>query len=189
MSSEEHHPHPYPPIEVEITRVRPDEETQRFEPPASFLPQIFAAVSATLGGLVMGTCIGWSGPALHLLISNSSDPFDYTKHEFPVTEEEGSFVASFLPAGALFGGAKFVCMQICKTTLLKIFLFSVPSGLSGGFLINRFGRKGAMMGDSVIFALAYLCLAAAKNVWMLYAGKASAKRLEMITDLSPILSP
>ena len=103
MSSEEH-PHPYPPIEVEI-RVRPHQETQRFEPPASFWPQIFAAVSATLGGLVMGTCIGWSGPALHLLISNSSDPFDYTKHEFPVTDEEGSFIASFLPAGALVGGA------------------------------------------------------------------------------------
>ena len=44
-------------------------------------------------------------------------------------------------------------------------------GLTGGFLINRLGRKGTMMGDSVLFALAYLCLAAAQNVWMLFLGR------------------
>ena len=32
-----------------------------------------------------------------------------------------------------------------------------------------------MIGDSVIFALAYLCLAAAQNVWMLFAGKSRFK--------------
>ena len=98
----------YPPIEVDI-RIRPREESQRIEPPASYWPQIFAGISATLGGLVMGTCIGWSGPALHLLVTNTSEPFDNPNHEFPVSEEQGSLIASLLPCGALFGGIlKFV---------------------------------------------------------------------------------
>lgn len=144
MSTMEHQS--YPPIEVDI-RIRPREEESRIEPPASYWPQIFAAISATLGGLVMGTCIGWSGPALHLLVTNTSEPFNDPNHEFAVSEEQGSLIASLLPCGALFGG------------------------LTGGFLINRLGRKGTMMGDSVLFALAYLCLAAAQNVWMLFLGR------------------
>ena len=34
----------------------------RIVPPRTLLPQLFAAFSAVLGGLIMGTCIGWSGP-------------------------------------------------------------------------------------------------------------------------------
>ena len=45
------------------------------------------------------------------------------------------------------------------------------SGLSGGFLINRFGRKGTIMFNTVFFTLCYLCLVAAQNVWMLFAGR------------------
>ena len=37
------------------------------------LPQYFAAFSATIGGMIMGTTIGWSGPALHLLRPNETD--------------------------------------------------------------------------------------------------------------------
>ena len=43
--------------------------------------------------------------------------------------------------------------------------------MSGGFFINKFGRKGTMMYNSVFFALSYLCLAAAQNVWMLFVGR------------------
>ena len=45
------------------------------------------------------------------------------------------------------------------------------SGLSGGFLINRFGRKGTIMFNTVFFTLCYLCLVAAQNVWMLFVGR------------------
>ena len=37
--------------------------------------------------------------------------------------------------------------------------------------MNKFGRKGTMMGNSVFFALTFLCLAAAQNVWMLFIGR------------------
>ena len=43
--------------------------------------------------------------------------------------------------------------------------------MSGGFFINKLGRKGTMMYNSVFFALSYLCLAAAQNVWMLFVGR------------------
>ena len=37
--------------------------------------------------------------------------------------------------------------------------------------MNNVGRKGAMMGISAFFALTYLCLAAAQNVWMIFIGR------------------
>ncbi len=64
--------------------------------------QYLAAISATMGGLVMGTAIGWSGPALHLL---RPDDNDHSKDVFPgMTDGQASFVASLMPAGALLGG-------------------------------------------------------------------------------------
>merc|ERR1719492_252358 len=85
----------------------------------------------------MGTCIGWSGPVIHIL-SNSSTT------AFPVSTTQSNFIASLMPAGALFGG------------------------LTGGMVMNNIGRKGAMMGTSTFFALTYLCLAAAQNVLVLF---------------------
>ena len=114
MSTMEHQS--YPPIEVDI-RIRPREEESRIEPPASYWPQIFAAISATLGGLVMGTCIGWSGPALHLLVTNTSEPFNDPNHEFAVSEEQGSLIASLLPCGALFGGTTIIWVFFKKNFL------------------------------------------------------------------------
>jgi MFS family permease len=38
-------------------------------------------------------------------------------------------------------------------------------------LISKLGRKGTMMGASVFYALSYLCLVAAQNVWMLFIGR------------------
>ena len=64
-------------------------------------PQYLATFSATLGGLVMGTAIGWSGPGLHLLRPNETDP---SQDVFPITDGQASFIASLMPAGALFGG-------------------------------------------------------------------------------------
>ena len=129
----------YPPIEVDI-RIRPREESQnRIEPPASYWPQIFAGISATLGGLVMGTCIGWSGPALHLLVTNTSEPFDNPNHEFPVSEEQGSLIASLLPCGALFGG------------ILNFVQFSILSILSN--FVNMVSRHRLKL--SILFKKLY----------------------------------
>jgi len=41
----------------------------------------------------------------------------------------------------------------------------------GGMAISWCGRKGTMLGNSVLFALSFSLLAAAQNVWMLLAGR------------------
>ena len=52
-----------------------------------------------------------------------------------------------------------------------ILLCLLLPGMSGGFFINRFGRKGSILYNTVFFALSYLCLVTAQNVWMLFAGR------------------
>ena len=95
------HPHSYPPIEEDLRpgSLSPFNES-RIEPPRSLRPQCFAALTATIGGLIMGTCIGWSGPVIHLLINSTSS-------EFQVTQNQCNLIASLMPAGALFGGIRY----------------------------------------------------------------------------------
>ena len=94
----------YPPIEEDHPRrgvLSSPTLGSSIEPPRSLKPQCFAALTATVGGLIMGTCIGWSGPVIHILSSNSSST------EFPVSTTQCNFIASLMPAGALFGGTYF----------------------------------------------------------------------------------
>ena len=46
----------------------PAEGSQR-ERPVKMWPQYLAALAATMGGFVMGTVIGWTGPALSKLVN------------------------------------------------------------------------------------------------------------------------
>lgn len=81
----------YPQIESEsVTIVRP----RRW-------PLYYAGLSATFGGLIMGTAIAWSAPALNMLRPNKTD---HSQDVFPMSDGEASFVASLMPAGALVGG-------------------------------------------------------------------------------------
>ena len=73
-------------------------------------PQILATVAASIGSLLMGAAIGWSGPALPLMMGNNNGNHKETvlevlfgSGEFPVTEWNASLVGSFMPLGALFG--------------------------------------------------------------------------------------
>ena len=69
----------------------------KIEPPRSLWPQSLAAVAATIGGVIWGSCIGWSGPAIPLLINS-------TEAEFLVTQNQCNLIASLQPGGSLFGG-------------------------------------------------------------------------------------
>ena len=60
-------------------------------------PQYFAAFAATLGNLIMGTCIGWSSPAGPLLKAAPSED------GVSLNEQEISWVGCLMPAGALLG--------------------------------------------------------------------------------------
>merc|ERR1719376_1050214 len=89
----------------------------------------------------MGTCIGWSAPALSHLQDNA------TRHEFPVTDTDANWIGSLTPAGALFGS------------------------LVGGYLADRFGRKGGMYVSALFFSVGYLMLICADHVAYLYLGR------------------
>ena len=69
----------------------------KVEPPKTLWPQCIAGLTATIGGLILGSCIGWSGPAIPMLLNS-------TITDFSVTKTECNFVASLMPGGALFGG-------------------------------------------------------------------------------------
>ena len=70
--------------------------SRRGQPPKD-APQYFAAFAATLGNLVMGTCIGWSSPAGPLLkLAPSEDGFS-------LSDQAISWVGCLMPAGALLG--------------------------------------------------------------------------------------
>jgi len=103
--------------------------------------QYLAAFTATMGNLVMGTCIAWSGPAVPLLkLAPHADGFN-------ASDYDGSWIGSLMPLGALLGGQ------------------------FGGVLVSRLGRKGAMMLDAGIFAVGYLFIISAPNLWMIYIGR------------------
>ena len=84
-------------------------------------PQYVSCLVATIGSFVMGTAIGWSGPALSLIRDkNKTDQFLFDEendfllgneffhlngwNEIDITDTEANFVASLMPLGALIGG-------------------------------------------------------------------------------------
>ncbi len=111
----DNHPHSYPPIDNDVSERptsprRSADHNPRVEPPAKMWPQYYATFSACTGGLIMGTTIGWSGPALNLLLNNNAT--SDSGAEFIVTENQGNFIASLMPAGALLGGQYFLCSHL-----------------------------------------------------------------------------
>ena len=62
----------------------------KVEPPKTLWPQCIAGLTATIGGLILGSCIGWSGPAIPMLLNS-------TITDFSVTKTECNFVASLMP--------------------------------------------------------------------------------------------
>lgn len=142
----------YPPIGTVSERVGPESDANATSPvdrPAKMGPQYLACFAATLGSFVMGTAIGWSGPALSLLtLTNGTDPFDENRERrFEISLMDQSLIASLMPLGALLGG------------------------LMGGYLISVLGRHGTMYGTTVAFALFYLLMAGAETIIMILVGR------------------
>lgn len=103
--------------------------------------QYIAAVAATMGSLVMGTSISWSGPALPLL------QLEPAQDGFSINKVEASWVGSLMPLGGLLGG------QL------------------GGLLMSKLGRKGAMLADAGLFAVSFLIMTVAPSIWCIYVGR------------------
>ena len=94
----------------------------------------------SLGPLCAGLGKGYSSPAL-----DSMSRLSAQGHHFPVSKEEGSWVASLSLLGAFFG--------------------SLPAGMS-----IRWGRKRVLTVVAVPFAISWVLTVVANNVYMLYVA-------------------
>jgi len=102
---------------------------------SQLLPQVVAAFAATLGAFAYGTAISWSSAALPSL-ENCNGTCDLP---FELTEDEGSWMTSFLFVGA-----------------------SVASPFVGQFMLPVIGCRWSMIALSVPFALGWTCMLIAK---------------------------
>ncbi|CAG0894217.1 unnamed protein product [Cyprideis torosa] len=131
-------------------------EENKLEAPAEKLrrikPQIFAALAVSIGSMSVGMTAAYTSPAL---VSMNS-----TESRVRPTQEEQTWIGSLMPLCALCGGA------------------------IGGTLIEKLGRKHTLLGtslpfilgkpSSLPFILAWLLIAFAQDVLMIYAGRAIA---------------
>lgn len=84
--------------------------------------------------------LGWTSPTKTLLV-------DEQEYDFPITEDEFSWVSA-----AVNLGAAFVCFPI-------------------GILINIFGRKWTMLGLVVPFTIGWVLIIWAQNLAMMITGR------------------
>ena len=89
----------------------------------------------------MGTTIAWSGPSIPYL------KLDPSQDGFGINDDQGSWIGSLMPLGALVGGPL------------------------GGLLIGKTGKKGTMFIAAGLFTLSYLLLIVAPNVATIYIGR------------------
>nr|XP_053629114.1 LOW QUALITY PROTEIN: facilitated trehalose transporter Tret1-like [Cherax quadricarinatus] len=103
---------------------------------------MFAVVQFTLGGLLMGTGIGYSSPAGPLLMSNSTEG-----GSLQLSEDQYNWFSSLMNLGALVGG------------------------VLGGFSINRLGRRFTMLVSGPIYLTGWALIGFGQNFATLVAGR------------------
>ncbi|XP_015518309.2 facilitated trehalose transporter Tret1-2 homolog isoform X1 [Neodiprion lecontei] len=104
--------------------------------------QIFAAVSATLILIASGFHIGWASPSLAKLQAKDADIF--------VTSSQGSWIASFLLMGSIFG------------TILAL------------LVVDRWGRKTLLLLMSIPLFVSCVLIALAQTYWWFYLARFTA---------------
>uniref|UniRef100_A0A1B6MT94 Major facilitator superfamily (MFS) profile domain-containing protein n=1 Tax=Graphocephala atropunctata TaxID=36148 RepID=A0A1B6MT94_9HEMI len=108
-------------------------------------PQYFFALAVTMSAFCGGTALAWTGPALEVIVvvgNATRDPGIPS-----ITEEQGSWVGSLMPVGALLGA------------------------LPAGYFCNLFGRKLVGMSLAIPFIISWGLIAIASTAWELYIAR------------------
>ncbi|XP_049809094.1 facilitated trehalose transporter Tret1-like [Schistocerca nitens] len=100
------------------------------------LPQLFAALSATLGGFSLGAVLGWTSPA--------SEPL---RRQLGLSDETVSWLAGVTPLGAL------------------------AAMLAAAVLLDRVGRRRALLATAPPFVAGWLLLAFCRHPAALLVGR------------------
>lgn len=101
-----------------------------------------AAIAVSLGSMIVGFSSGYTSPAL----PSMKDGVNSTS--FEMTENQETWIGSIMPLAGLFGG------------------------IAGGPLIEYLGRKNTILGTGLPFAISWLLIGCAANVYMVLAGRA-----------------
>ena len=119
--------------------------------------------------------------------ANSTDPSDPTEGlkslgNFIVTDSDSTWIASLMPLGALFGGMTLFFKMHPHlsggTSFCFVSKISLWSGPIAGYVCTRLGRRFTMFFIATLFALSYLTMVAAVNVWMLFIGRRGSNLLK-----------
>lgn len=139
MSNQEGKPKDAP----EVVRLPPSQFTKvQEQSPKRFIKEILAALSLSLGSLVVGYSTSYTSPALVSMQSNE------TEMPFEVTKQMGMWIGSIMPLSALFGG------------------------IAGGPFIEYFGRRNTILGTALPFIVAWFLIGLAQNIPMILTGRA-----------------
>ncbi|XP_014610094.1 PREDICTED: facilitated trehalose transporter Tret1-like isoform X3 [Polistes canadensis] len=122
--------------------------------PKRFIRQVLAALTLSLGSLVVGFASSYTSPALVSMQSNATDT------NFEVTKQMGMWIGSIMPLSALIGG------------------------IAGGPFIEYLGRRNTILGTAVPFIVAWVLIGLAQNIPMILAGRAICGFCVGITTLS-----
>ncbi|XP_063992330.1 facilitated trehalose transporter Tret1-like [Diachasmimorpha longicaudata] len=108
--------------------------------------QFVAAIAANLCIIAGGAVLGWTSPVLGNLKANVTDP-DLSPLDEKITDEEGSWIGSLTPVGALVGS------------------------FAAGYLAETIGRKQTLLSTIIPFGVSWVLIATATSVGMLYAAR------------------
>ncbi|XP_071627976.1 facilitated trehalose transporter Tret1-like [Temnothorax longispinosus] len=113
-----------------------DERSSR-ERPTSKCAQYVGVLVATLAAFSIGTYLSWTSSALPLYNTNDT---------LPVSDQEGSWISSLVPLGA------------------------IPTAIPAGILADRFGRKRTIWATTVpLFLCWYIIGFARSKIWIFLA--------------------
>ncbi|KAK3925731.1 Facilitated trehalose transporter Tret1 [Frankliniella fusca] len=113
------------------------------------LSQVMAALSVSLGSMVVGFVSAYTSPALPVM-----------EKELNITKDEGAWIGSIMPLGALVGG------------------------VLGGPFIEGLGRRTTILATAVPFIISWFLIALANGLPMVLAGRAIAGVCVGVASLS-----
>ncbi|XP_046410432.1 facilitated trehalose transporter Tret1-like isoform X1 [Neodiprion fabricii] len=111
----------------------------------SRLLQYLGSFAGNCGAVATGAAMGWTSPVLPMLKespTNANNPFGRA-----ITSEEGSWIGSLVAMGAAFGG------------------------FGAGFVIEKYGRKTALLASVIPFVIGWILTGTAAYVVQLYIAR------------------
>ncbi|CAG7704232.1 unnamed protein product [Allacma fusca] len=113
--------------------------------PTTLFPQVLAAISVSLGSMIIGLISAYTSSAL-VSLSNSNYTEDSTLNITP-DGHEASWIGSLMPLGALVGS------------------------IVGGAIVELLGRKTTLLATTLPFIVAWLLISLAQHIYMLYIAR------------------